>query len=77
VTSLIFEDENRQDLLNSILNSVVDIDKIDYLIRDSVHCGVNYGMGIDIDRLVDALYVNEKGDSICLTIKVGRLLFPL
>jgi len=34
------EDENRQDLLNSILNSVVDIDKIDYLIETAFIVGL-------------------------------------
>lgn len=59
------------ELINSFINSVIDVDKLDYLIRDSVHCGVKYGKGIDIGRLLDSLYVNSESNKLCLTEK-GR-----
>lgn len=62
---------NGQVLINSFLSSVIDIDKLDYLMRDSVHCGINYGQGIDLERLLDSLYVNPNTKKICLTAK-GR-----
>jgi uncharacterized protein len=63
---------NRTSLVNSFINSMVDVDKIDYLIRDAVHCGVDYGRGIDVERLLDSLYIAPSGsDSLCLDDK-GR-----
>jgi HD superfamily phosphohydrolase len=42
-------------ILNSILDSAIDADKLDYLLRDAHHCGVEYANGIDIDRFFQAL----------------------
>jgi HD superfamily phosphohydrolase len=36
-----------------------------------VHCGVNYGKGIDVERLLDSLYVSEDKKSLTVTEK-GR-----
>jgi HD superfamily phosphohydrolase len=58
-------------LINSFINSVIDVDKLDYLIRDSIHCGINYGKGIDIERLLDSLYINSDTKKLCVTEK-GR-----
>lgn len=58
-------------LINSIIDSVIDTDKIDYLVRDSIHCGVEYGKGIDVERLLDSLYMDQNNYKICLTEK-GR-----
>jgi len=60
-----------QVLINSFINSIIDVDKLDYLIRDSIHCGVNYGKGIDIDRIIDSLVIDSTGTTIALTDK-GR-----
>ena len=60
-----------EEIINSFINSVVDIDKLDYLTRDSVHCGINYGKGIDTERLLDSLYVNTETSKLCVTEK-GR-----
>ncbi|RPJ73560.1 MAG: HD domain-containing protein, partial [Alphaproteobacteria bacterium] len=56
-------------LASSFINSAIDVDKVDYLIRDSIHCGVDYGRGIDAERLFDSLYVDTKNDCICITEK--------
>lgn len=56
-------------LINSFINSIVDVDKVDYLVRDSVHCGVPYGEGIDTERLLDALYVDPETSRLCVTEK--------
>ncbi len=64
-------------LLRSILSGPVDTDKMDYLYRDSIHCGVPYGRFIDRDRFFQALTIDsERGDSIAVTEK-GRIVIEL
>jgi len=41
-------------LLSQIVSGELDVDKMDYLLRDSLYCGVRYG-SYDLDRLVDTL----------------------
>ncbi len=43
------------DILHSIISSAIDADKLDYLIRDGVHVGVDYPLGIDIERFFQAM----------------------
>lgn len=64
----------RQELLRSIIDSDIDVDKVDYLQRDSAHCGVPYGLALDVDRLITSLWINEKKNRICLLEK-GRAPF--
>lgn len=42
-------------VLHSIVNGPMDADKLDYLLRDGVHCGVNYSQGIDYSRLIQSM----------------------
>ncbi|MCH2212566.1 MAG: HD domain-containing protein [Fuerstiella sp.] len=63
--------EHSSRLRRSILSGPVDIDKMDYLQRDSQHCGVPYGRNFDRNRLMASLIVNEKGDGLAITTK-GR-----
>jgi len=63
--------KSENELLHSFISSVIDVDKLDYLIRDSIHCGVNYGKGLDIERLLDSLYINNETNKLCVTEK-GR-----
>jgi HD superfamily phosphohydrolase len=58
-------------LRRSILSGPIDIDKMDYLARDSQHCGVPYGRHFDRNRLMNSLIVNEAGDGLAITSK-GR-----
>ncbi len=58
-------------LLASMLSSPIDIDKMDYLARDSLHAGVPYGRHFDQQRLIGSLCLNEAGDSLAITDK-GR-----
>ena len=46
-------------LLHSILSGPIDVDKIDYLMRDSLHAGVPYGQNFDRRRLIGSLCLNE------------------
>jgi HD superfamily phosphohydrolase len=52
--------------LSQILNSTIDVDQLDYLIRDAYYTGVLYGM-IDIERLLQTLVINE--DSLAIKRK--------
>ncbi|MBN2229890.1 MAG: HD domain-containing protein [Candidatus Thorarchaeota archaeon] len=45
-------------VVSSIVAGQVDADKMDYLIRDSFYCGVNYGL-VDIHRLIDSLEISK------------------
>ncbi len=45
-------------LLSSCLSGPIDIDKLDYLQRDSLHCGVDYGRNFDSGRLISSLVVD-------------------
>ncbi len=58
-------------LVSSMLSGPVDIDKLDYLMRDSLHCGVPYGRNFDVSRLISSLCVNSAGSGIALSNK-GR-----
>jgi HD superfamily phosphohydrolase len=56
-------------LLRSILSGPIDVDKIDYLARDSLHAGIPYGRHFDRRRLVGSLCLNEAGDALAITDK--------
>lgn len=56
-------------LLKSILSGPIDIDKMDYLDRDSLHCGVPYGRNYDRQRLIQSLVLNTAGDGLAITSK--------
>ena len=56
-------------LMRSVLSGPIDIDKMDYLDRDSLHCGVPYGRHFDKQRLIQSLLVNEAGDGLALSAK--------
>ena len=56
-------------LLSSILTGPIDIDKMDYLYRDSLHCGVPYGMNFDAPRLIKSITINRDKDGIALSSK--------
>lgn len=58
-----------RDLLRSILSGPIDIDKMDYLDRDSLHAGVPYGRNFDRNRLINSLTVNEAGNGLAITSK--------
>ena len=63
------DEEPANKLLRSILSGPIDIDKMDYLDRDSLHCGVPYGRNFDRNRLIESLLVNEAGDGLAISNK--------
>ena len=60
---------NRWPLLCGLLSGPIDIDKMDYLQRDSLHAGVPYGRNFDIHRLIGSLCVGPDQSGIAITEK--------
>ena len=56
--------------LKSFMDSELDCDKMDYLLRDSLYCGVNYGK-YDVERLISCLTVYLKEGLPRLAIEKG------
>ncbi|MFO0871188.1 MAG: HD domain-containing protein [Pirellulales bacterium] len=61
--------DTRSRILRSLLSGPIDIDKLDYLTRDSLHAGVPYGRHFDQQRLVGSLCLNATGDALALSEK--------
>jgi uncharacterized protein len=61
----------KSQLLGSMLSGPIDVDKMDYLMRDSLHAGVPYGRNFDQQRLIGSLCVNQSGAGLAITDK-GR-----
>lgn len=58
-------------ILHSMLSGPIDVDKMDYLVRDSLHAGVPYGRNFDQHRLIGSLCLNAAGDGLAISDK-GR-----
>ena len=73
VTTLLSEKprDTRQRILRSMLSGPIDIDKMDYLVRDSLHAGVPYGRNFDQQRLIGSLCLNQAGDGLAITTRAG------
>ena len=56
-------------ILAGMLSGPIDIDKVDYLYRDSLHAGVPYGRHFDQQRLLGSLCLNQAGDGLAVTDK--------
>ncbi len=56
-------------ILASMLSGPIDIDKMDYLARDSLHAGVPYGRNFDQQRLIGSLCLNQAGTGLAITDK--------
>jgi uncharacterized protein len=61
--------DRRGRILDSVLSGPIDVDKVDYLMRDSLHAGVPYGRHFDRGRLVGSLCLNQAGDGLAITDK--------
>jgi HD superfamily phosphohydrolase len=71
---------NGKDYLSQFLNSPVDVDQLDYLMRDAYYTGVAYGL-IDAERFLTSLTVvngvlgiSKKGVSVVENILMARTL---
>jgi len=71
---------NKKPYLSQLLNSSIDVDQLDYLVRDAYYTGVAYGM-IDIERFLQTLIINKnklavrkKGVGVVENILMARTL---
>lgn len=71
VVSLLSEKprDRSSQILSTIISGPIDIDKMDYLMRDSLHAGVPYGRNYDQERLIGSLCLNKRGNGIALSEK--------
>ncbi len=68
---------------SDIISGEIDVDRMDYLVRDSYYTGAAYGV-IDLDRLLDTLkfksghlYLSEKGITLGESFVMARyLMYP-
>ena len=58
-------------IIQSLLSGPIDVDKMDYLARDSLHAGVPYGRHFDQDRLLASLCLDAAGTGVAISDK-GR-----
>jgi uncharacterized protein len=56
-------------IMQSLLSGPIDVDKMDYLARDSLHAGVPYGRHFDQDRLLASLCLDQAGTSLAISEK--------
>ena len=66
----ILESTHLRTLFHEIISGEIDVDRMDYLLRDSKQCGVVYGY-YDLARLLDSIgfYKNIQNDSYHLAIR--------
>lgn len=57
-------------VLSSLISSQLDADRMDYLLRDSMHCGVAFGK-IDIQRIISSLEITVQDNKyyVCVPEK--------
>ena len=56
-------------LLANILSGTLDPDKIDYLLRDSLFCGVPFGESVNRDRLITSIKFDPSRKRLAITSK--------
>ncbi len=71
---------NKKPYLSQLLNSSIDVDQLDYLVRDAYYTGVAYGL-IDTERFLQTLTINnnklaviKKGVGVVENILMARTL---
>ena len=57
--------------LQRLISGSLDLDKLDYLRRDALMCGVSYG-DIDVDRLLNSLVLVDDPESRGLTVGIAE-----
>ena len=59
-------------LLSEIVTGELDVDKMDYLLRDSLYCGVQYG-SFDLERLIDTMTPihDPQDDALRIGVEIG------
>lgn len=69
----------RDMLLAQIISGTLDPDKVDYLLRDSLYCGVPFGKAVNRYRLIDSIVYDPKRQRLSITEKgvsaIEQLIF--
>ncbi len=80
IVHIIKGEPSKRSYLGQLLNSTIDVDQLDYLMRDAYYTGVSYGL-IDIQRLLQTtmvhrgkLVIMRKGVSVVENILMARAL---
>ena len=58
--------------LRGLVSGQIDADRCDYLLRDSLYCGVSYGR-FDVERLIESLCMVSTDEGMSLGITKGGL----
>ena len=61
-----------EQVFHDILDGQLDADKLDYLVRDSVECRVQYGHGIDTDRFLRSLTTAPSDDRTHIGLAIKK-----
>ncbi|HWB02111.1 MAG TPA: protein kinase [Verrucomicrobiales bacterium] len=56
--------EGKHGVLSALIDGAIDCDKMDYLRRDALHCGLSCAKGLDVDYLLDNLRPSGDGAKI-------------
>ncbi|MBI4859957.1 MAG: HD domain-containing protein [Candidatus Riflebacteria bacterium] len=59
----------RDRLLARILSGTLDPDKVDYLLRDSLYCGVPFGLAVNKGRLINSITYDPTRQKLAITDK--------
>lgn len=51
-------------VLGDLLDGPIDVDKLDYVRRDAHHCGITFGSGLDVKRIVQSLTCVGDGEEL-------------
>jgi len=70
VVSLLRGEDTSQSIMHEMISSGIDADKMDYLLRDSLFCGVQYGV-FDLDRILNCLTRHEEQHDVHIAIEEG------
>jgi HD superfamily phosphohydrolase len=80
IISIIKGDYEKKPFCAELLNGVIDVDQLDYLLRDAYYTGVSYGM-IDSQRFLQTLMINDnhiavnrKGVGVVENVLMARAL---
>lgn len=80
VTNMIQGNKTKPMFLSQLINGAIDVDQLDYLLRDAYYTGVAYGL-IDIERFLqtleiydDEIAVDRKGVGVIENILMARAL---
>jgi HD superfamily phosphohydrolase len=80
IVRIIKGEPSKKSYLSQLLNSTIDVDQLDYLMRDAYYTGVSYGL-IDTQRLLQTMMIHRghlvmmrKGVSVVENILMARAL---